>query len=105
TLTRDATIHGMCHITGGGLLNLTRLSGYGFSIDTPLKPQDIYRWIQEVGGITDCEMYRTFNMGMGYVCVVPEEGVSAVRSVFPDAQIVGRVTEGPGVFLKNIEIR
>lgn len=105
TLTRNTLIHGMCHITGGGLLNLTRLSGYGFSIDMPLKPQEIYHWIQEVGGISQEEMYRTFNMGMGYVCVVPKEGVTAVRDVFPDAQPVGKVIQSPGVFLNNKEIR
>nr|WP_319539967.1 phosphoribosylformylglycinamidine cyclo-ligase [uncultured Methanospirillum sp.] len=104
-LTTMAEVHGMCHITGGGLLNLTRLSGYGFSIDTPLEPQEIYRWIQEKGEISDSEMYRTFNMGMGYVCIVPESGLAAVNSVFPDAKIVGKVTREPGVFLKGKEIR
>lgn len=104
-LTKMTTIHGMCHITGGGLLNLTRLSGYGFSIETPLQPQEIYRWIQEKGNISDSEMYRTFNMGMGYVCIAPEEGVSAIKTVFPDAQIVGRVIHDCGVLLKGEEIR
>ncbi|HWQ66375.1 MAG TPA: phosphoribosylformylglycinamidine cyclo-ligase [Methanospirillum sp.] len=105
TLTRDTIVHGMCHITGGGLLNLTRLSAHGFLIDDPLPPQDIYRWIQEAGEISSSEMYRTFNMGMGYVCIVPEGSVSSVLSVFPDARIVGRVIEKPGVFLLGEEIR
>ena len=104
-LTKKAIVHGMCHITGGGLLNLTRLSGYGFSIESPLRPQEIYRWIQEKGNISESEMYRTFNMGMGYVCIVPEEEVSKVTSVFPDAHVVGRVTREPGVLLKGKEIR
>ncbi len=104
-LAKKTAIHGMCHITGGGLLNLTRLSAFGFSISTPLPPQDIYRWIQEKGGISDAEMYRTFNMGMGYVCIVPAAGVPAVQSVFPDAAVVGEVTRTPGVFLKGEEIR
>jgi len=104
-LTAITQVHGMCHITGGGLLNLTRLSGYGFSIDAPLEPQEIYHWIQEKGKISDSEMYRTFNMGMGYVCIVPESGVAAVNSIFPDAKIVGRVTQEPGVFLEGKEIR
>jgi phosphoribosylformylglycinamidine cyclo-ligase len=105
TLTRNTPVHGMCHITGGGLLNLTRLSQYGFSIDSPMKPQEIYRWIQEVGEISDHEMYRTFNMGMGYVSIVPKEGVSAVRNIFPDANVVGIVTEDPGVSVKGEKIR
>ena len=104
-LTKKTVVHGMCHITGGGLLNLTRLSGYGFSFDTPLPPQEIFHWIAEKGKISNAEMYRTFNMGMGYVCIVPEEGVSAVKSVFPDAEVVGSVRSQPGVFLKGEEIR
>jgi phosphoribosylaminoimidazole synthetase len=104
-LTRNTQVHGMCHITGGGLLNLTRLSDYGFSIDSPLPPQDVYRWIQESGDISDPEMYRTFNMGMGYVCIVPQEGVGVVLEVFPDAKVVGAVTKEPGVYLRGEEIR
>ncbi len=104
-MTRKVDVHGMCHITGGGLLNLTRLSGYGFSIDDPLPAQPIYHWIQEKGGISDGEMYRTFNMGMGYVCIASESDVSAITSVFPDARVVGRVTREPGVYLKGKEIR
>jgi phosphoribosylformylglycinamidine cyclo-ligase len=104
-LTKKTVVHGMCHITGGGLLNLTRLSGYGFSIDDPLKPQEIFHWIQEKGAISDAEMYRTFNMGMGYACIIPEKNISEVRSVFPDSRVVGLVTTEPGVRLKGEEIR
>lgn len=104
-LTKKTVVHGMCHITGGGLLNLTRLSGYGFSIEDPLPPQEIFYWIQEKGAISDAEMYRTFNMGMGYVCIVPEDGVSVVKSVFPDCRVVGRITSDSGVRLKGEEFR
>lgn len=104
-LTKRVDVHGMCHITGGGLLNLTRLSGYGFRIENPLPAQPIYHWIQEKGRISDGEMYRTFNMGMGYVCIVPEDRVPAVTSVFPDARVVGRVIPESGVYLKEEEIR
>ncbi|MCK9278313.1 MAG: phosphoribosylformylglycinamidine cyclo-ligase, partial [Methanoculleus sp.] len=36
-VTEACTVHGMCHITGGGLLNFKRLSGYGFSVTDPLE--------------------------------------------------------------------
>ncbi len=100
-LAGKTSIHGMCHITGGGLLNLTRLSGYGFSIDDPLPSHEIFRWMQESGNISDYEMYRTFNMGMGYVCVTAPEHVSAVIDGYPDAKVVGEVTGEPGVFLNG----
>ena len=101
TLTKRCDVHGMCHITGGGLLNLKRLSKYGFSIHNPLPPQEIYHWMQQVGGISILEMYKTFNMGMGYVVVVPPSEASTVISVFSDAQVVGVVIDGTGVFLNG----
>ena len=58
-------------------------------------------WLQQQGGVADSEMYRTFNMGMGYVFIVPEESVAGVQKVFSDARAVGRVTDTPGVFLRG----
>ncbi len=104
-VTEACTVHGMCHITGGGLLNFQRLTEYGFSVTDPLAVSPIFRWLQETGGISDTEMYRTFNMGMGYAFVAPAESVAAIQSVIPDARVVGVVTEEPGVRLKGVEIQ
>jgi phosphoribosylformylglycinamidine cyclo-ligase len=104
SLTKTCTVHGMCHITGGGLLNLKRLSCYGFSITNPLPPQKIFTWMQEVAKISDSEMYKTFNMGMGYVIITPPSERNSVCSVFTDAQVVGKVISESGVFLKGNEI-
>jgi len=97
-------IHGMCHVTGGGLLNFTRLTRYGFRFTNPIIPPEIFRWLQKTGGIDDNEMYRTFNMGMGYAYILPESGVPAVMANVPGAQVVGVIVQEPGVFLKNKEI-
>jgi phosphoribosylformylglycinamidine cyclo-ligase len=97
-------VHGMCHVTGGGLLNFKRLSRYGFRFTDPIAPPEIFRWIQETGGIDDNEMYRTFNMGMGYAYIVPKAGVPAVIAGAHGAKIVGVVVEEPGAYLKNREI-
>ncbi|MDR2855614.1 MAG: phosphoribosylformylglycinamidine cyclo-ligase [Methanomicrobiales archaeon] len=101
SLTKICDVHGMCHITGGGLLNLKRLSKYGFSITDPLPPQEIYSWMQKMGNISDFEMYKTFNMGMGYVIIVPPSEEYHIKSVFSDAQVVGVVTDTAGVFLRD----
>ncbi len=98
-VTSACDVHGMCHITGGGLLNLKRLGDWGYEITDPLIPQPIYPWMQSMGDVDEAEMYRTFNMGMGYVFIVPEESVPAVLKIFTDARPVGRVTDTPGVFL------
>jgi phosphoribosylformylglycinamidine cyclo-ligase len=97
-------VHGMCHITGGGLLNFKRLSQYGFRFTDPITPPDVFRWIQKTGGINDNEMYRTFNMGMGFAYIVPQSGVPAILETVKGAQVVGTVVQEPGVFLKDREI-
>jgi phosphoribosylformylglycinamidine cyclo-ligase len=98
------TVHGMCHITGGGLLNFKRLSQFGFKFDTPITPPAIFGWMQETGKISTVEMYRTFNMGMGYAYVVPPASVDRVLQEVKGAQVVGSVVQKPGAWLGNIEI-
>ena len=97
----ETNVHGMCHITGGGLLNLNRLGEFGFALDSPLPPQEIFAWIAKAGQISEPEMYRTFNMGMGYVAILPEEGVKIVQKYFPDAKVVGHVMSTPGISLRG----
>jgi phosphoribosylformylglycinamidine cyclo-ligase len=101
--TRTA-VHGMCHVTGGGLLNFKRLSRYGFRFTDPITPPEIFRWIQETGGIDENEMYRTFNMGMGYAYVVPEKSVACITKMVKGAKVVGEVVKVPGAFLRELEI-
>jgi len=51
----------------------------------------IFDLIQKTGRISDDEMYRVFNMGLGMVLVCSEEGASAVQQALPEAKAVGRV--------------
>ncbi|MCX6686085.1 MAG: phosphoribosylformylglycinamidine cyclo-ligase [Methanoregula sp.] len=103
-VARACTVHGMCHITGGGLLNFKRLSPYGFHFTDPIKPPEIFTWIQNAGGIDVVEMYRTFNMGMGYAYVVPKSSVACVLQEVIDATVVGVIIQKPGVWLGALEI-
>jgi phosphoribosylformylglycinamidine cyclo-ligase len=98
------TVHGMCHITGGGLLNLKRLSRYGFRIDAPVTPPEIFSWIQKTGDISTIEMFRTFNMGMGYVYIVPPECVARMQKAVRGVKVVGEIIGESGVWLRDIEI-
>jgi phosphoribosylformylglycinamidine cyclo-ligase len=100
----SCTVNGMCHITGGGLLNFKRLSPFGFLIDTPITPPEIFLWIQKTGDISTVEMYRTFNMGMGYAYIVPTDSISCVQKVVKGAKVVGEITEENGAWLGDIEI-
>jgi phosphoribosylformylglycinamidine cyclo-ligase len=85
-------------------LNFNRLSKYGFLFDTPITPPAIFSWIQKAGDITPNEMYRTFNMGMGYAYVVSKGSVAAVLKRVKGAQVVGKVVKEPGAWLGDIEI-
>jgi phosphoribosylformylglycinamidine cyclo-ligase len=89
-------LRGIAHITGGGLSNLLRLHPtLGFHISSPLRPLPEFEWMQRVGSISNYEMYRTFNMGMGMAIVVSAEDAGALAvwlsSKMPGAQVVGFV--------------
>ena len=103
-VTRHFGIHGMCHVTGGGLRNFTRLTRYGFDFSDPIAPPGIFRWLQENGNVSQEEMYRTFNMGMGYAFIAPEESVAGVRKFYPDAKVVGTITDEPVVRIQGIAV-
>jgi phosphoribosylformylglycinamidine cyclo-ligase len=91
-LVRQCNVHGLAHITGSGLLKLHRITSLGFEITDPLQPQPIFRFLQEQGGVEDAEMYRTFNMGMGFVVVVPEEDAEkACRIMGPGSKVIGSI--------------
>jgi len=96
------SIKALAHITGGGLSNLLRLHhSLGWHIDEPLTPQPEFRWISEVGGVSDLEMHRTFNMGMGMVVAVDANSAASIskwlEERLPGTRIVGYVTSGDRV--------
>ena len=89
-------LHGICHVTGGGLSNLLRLhDSLGWHIDNPMPSLPEFDWVQAIGGISDWEMARTFNLGMGMVLVVDSEHANAVcdwvATRLEGTQIVGSV--------------
>ena len=73
-------IKAMAHITGGGLSNLLRLhDDFGWHIDNPLPVLPEFTWLAEKGSVSNREMHRTFNMGMGMTIVISKEKSSAVE--------------------------
>jgi phosphoribosylformylglycinamidine cyclo-ligase len=82
-LRAEVDVRGLAHITGGGLLdNLPRIlpQGLAVSIDRgSWTVPSLFTALQRQGGIQDDEMFRTFNMGVGMVVVVPAEAATAVR--------------------------
>jgi phosphoribosylformylglycinamidine cyclo-ligase len=100
-LRSDVTVHGLAHITGGGLANLRRLNaGVGWAVTEPLPVPAVCTLVQRRGDIDDAEMWDVFNMGCGFVCVVPaeraEEAAAIVAARHPGARRIGTVTPETG---------
>jgi phosphoribosylformylglycinamidine cyclo-ligase len=73
-LRSDIPVHGLAHITGGGLTNLLRLGEHvGFEITDPLPVPPVFELIAELGRVSVVEMWEVFNMGCGFCAVVPAE--------------------------------
>jgi len=93
-LVRACDVHGLAHITGSGLLKLHRITKLGFEITDPLEPQPIFKLLQELGNVDDAEMYRTFNMGMGFVVVLPkDQAEKACKIMGPGSKVIGSIVE------------
>ena len=83
-------IKGIAHITGGGLSNLLRLHpSLGYHIDAPLPSLPEFDWLQELGGVSDYEMARTFNLGMGLCVVVSKESADSILTWLEDSEVIG----------------
>lgn len=110
-LLKKMPVHGMAHITGGGLAeNLARVlpAECGADIKAKAWPQPaIFGWLQKEGNISDQEMQRTFNCGIGMTVVVAADNAQAAQQVLEDAGetvwpigiITERTSDGPAVQL------
>jgi len=95
-------ILGIAHITGGGLLeNIPRIlpSGVSVEIDQNNWPKPpIFSLVQEEGEISDEEMYRTFNMGIGVVLVVrpdkTEKIIDELKQMNFPSYLIGKIVKG-----------
>ncbi len=99
-LASGAAVHGMAHITGGGLSeNIIRVvpDGMGLLIDPAAWARPaLFDWLQRTGNVADAEMWRTFNCGIGYVLILPGAAVESVRARLAreswDSWTIGSVT-------------
>ena len=100
-------VHAMAHITGGGLPeNLPRClkADQSIKIDTgSWEIPTVFQWLQKVGEVPQAAMWDTFNMGVGYVVIVPAEKAAESLAWFQSQNLkafqVGEVVSGQGEVL------
>jgi len=102
---RAGGLHGLAHITGGGLTeNLPRVLPKGLGADIDLSAwalPPVFRWLVDQGGMTQGELLKTFNSGIGMIAVVSADRAEALAQVLTGAgetvYRIGTVTRGDGV--------
>ncbi|MEK6809749.1 MAG: AIR synthase-related protein [Nanoarchaeota archaeon] len=101
-----AEIHGIAHITGGGLpgklgrvLKPTSLGAY---VD-PFEPCDLMKYCQEKGNVADAEAYRTWNMGQGMIIITPDPDtvINLATQHGIESKIMGEITKQAGITIRN----
>lgn len=104
---KKCNINGLAHITGGGITKLHRVTKYGFNIYAPLKIPKILKWIQKIGNINICEMYKTFNMGIGFVVIVSKNDKNNIEKIIKltNGKIIGEVIEEKQIKINHIIIK
>ncbi len=106
-LKSDPSIHGMAHITGGGLPeNLPRTLGPNQSVAVDRSSWQIpplFQWLAQTGEVPTAAMFDTFNMGVGFVVLVPAAEAAAALTQFNQWGIaawqLGEVVAGNGEIL------
>jgi phosphoribosylformylglycinamidine cyclo-ligase len=102
SLLDSGSIKGLAHITGGGLTdNIPRILPEECAVEIdkgswPVLP--VFKLMQEIGNVTEAEMFRTFNMGVGMVIICAHQELETIRSHIrsrsEDCYPIGRVIRG-----------
>ncbi len=107
-LKKRIRVHGLANITGGGFTKLPRLNTkVRYVFDNLPVPTGIFKQIQIEGNIENREMYRTFNMGVGFCLVAPKASTDHIISVFEKYKMhcdtVGGIERGRGEVIARID--
>jgi phosphoribosylformylglycinamidine cyclo-ligase len=101
-LLREVTVHGVSHITGGGLVdNIPRVLPDGLEVvlnRSSWRREVVFEWLQREGKVADAEMYRVFNCGIGMTVQVAagdaDRAIGVLRAAGQEALIIGEVRAG-----------
>jgi phosphoribosylformylglycinamidine cyclo-ligase len=103
-LRKSVPVHGMAHITGGGLKeNIIRVvpDGLGLKLDaSAIVLPPVFDWLMREGKVAREEMWRTFNCGVGFTIVLPRDAVAAAAALLAkhglSSSVIGEVVKAQG---------
>jgi phosphoribosylformylglycinamidine cyclo-ligase len=107
-LRKKIAVHGLANITGGAFTKLPRLCAkVSYDFNGLPAPTGIFKQIQIEGDIDSKEMYRTFNMGVGFCVIAPRASIDAIIRTFAnykmDCRTVGMIEKGRGEVTVRID--
>jgi phosphoribosylformylglycinamidine cyclo-ligase len=102
TLIGAVPVHGLAHITGGGLVdNIPRVIPEGLEVvlrRNTWRREPVFDWLQRAGNVADAEMFRVFNCGIGMTVQVAardaDQAIAVLRAAGEEAFIIGEVKVG-----------
>ncbi|OOG47968.1 phosphoribosylformylglycinamidine cyclo-ligase [Rhodanobacter sp. C01] len=103
-LLHGQTVHGMAHITGGGLKeNIIRVvpDGLGITLDaSAIVLPPVFDWLMREGNVAREEMWRTFNCGIGFTVILPQDAVTAASALLAKhglaSSVIGSIVPAQG---------
>jgi len=107
-LLEETQVHGLAHITGSGFKKLHRLTNLGFDLEyfPPLLP--IFEEIQQLGKISSHEMFSTFNMGIGFIVIVPKSerdvALDILNKYFETVEL-GRISNESSIKIRKYDVK
>lgn len=97
-------IHGLANITGGSFTKLLRLKKTGFVLDSMPEPPKIMQLIEDLG-VKEDEMYKTFNMGIGFCVIAPKQETRRIITICKKyklkSQEIGFISDRKGVYVNS----
>jgi phosphoribosylformylglycinamidine cyclo-ligase len=107
-LKKKIAVHGLANITGGSFTKLPRLNTkVRYDLDSLPAPTGIFKQIQVDGEIDIKEMYRTFNMGIGFCVIAPRASADDIIGIFAKYKMrckaVGSIEKGRGEVVATID--
>jgi phosphoribosylformylglycinamidine cyclo-ligase len=96
--------HACAHVTGGGWTNLSRMGTYRYDVTDPFDAPSVFEFVAEEGNVSAEEMYRTFNMGAGFVAAVAPEDAEELVDATDEGRVIGTVEAGDEVAIRGLSL-